>query len=178
MDNYSFKDQPSSAKQATTYQRSYMRHIPSHQLQPYLNSRPVSTKYNIMPFVDGRKELEVPLVQQATYSQTSQFNPGNSRGPWSGYASNINHESELRNQFFALQRSSQASYIPSSKSNLYDVKWKNKETHETPFPNLFSVQEFFPFDANPNADIIGYALFNNATRQQLKDLTNKNKNKK
>jgi len=170
MDNYSYKDQPSSEKQATTYHRSYIRNLPMQPLQPYLNSRPVATKYNIMPFVDGRKELEVPLVQQATYSQTSFFNPGH-KGPWSGYASNINHESELRNQIFALQRSSQAAYIPSSKSNLYDIKWKNKDNNNQPFPQLFENQEFFPFNANTNSDSIGYALFNNATRQQLKDLT-------
>jgi hypothetical protein len=124
-----------------------------------------------MPFVDGRKEIEVPLAQQPTYCQGTIFNPGNSRGPWSGYASNINHESELRNQIFALQRSSQAAFIPSSQSSLYDVKWQNKENHNQPFPNLFKTQDFLPFDANPNTDTIGYALFNNATRQQLKDLT-------
>ena len=172
MNNYSFKDQPSSEKQATTYYRSYIRNVPSQNLQPYLNCRPVSTKYNILPTVDGRKDIEVPLNQHATYCQESIFNPGTCKGPWSGYASNINHESELRNQIFALQKSSQSVYIPSSKSNLYNVKWNNKEKQEQPFPYLFQTQEFVPFNANPNSNSIGYALFNNATRQQLKDLTN------
>jgi hypothetical protein len=175
MDNYSFKDQPTSQKQVTTYYRSYIRNLPSQHLQPYLNSRPVPTKYNILPTVDSRKQIEVPLIQQSTYSQETVFNPGNSKGPWSGYASNINHESELRNQLYALQESSQAVYVPSSKSNLYNINWKNKEENNQPFPHLFKSQDFFPFDANPHSDIIGYALFNNATRQQLKDLTNDKK---
>jgi hypothetical protein len=174
MENYSYQDQPSSNKQVTTYQRSYMRNIPSHKLQPYLNSRPVPTKYNVLPIVDSRKDSEVPLIQHATYNQPTQFNPSNSKGPWSGYASNINHESELRNQIFALQRNTQAAYMPSSKSNLYDVKWKNNENHEQPFPQLFESQNFLPFNTNPYSNTIGYALFNNATRQQLKDVNNNN----
>jgi hypothetical protein len=176
MDNYSFKDQPSSEKQTTTYYRSYIRNLPSQQLQPYLSSRPVPTKYNILPIVDGRKELEVPLTQYATYDQSTFFSPGTDKGPWSGYASSINHESELRNQIFALQKNSQAAYIPSSKSDLYEVKWSNKETQNQPFPTLFESQNFCPFNANPNSNKIGYSIFNNATRQQLKDLTNEKNN--
>jgi hypothetical protein len=171
MDNYNFKDQPSSEKQVIFSYRYYTRNLPSHHLQPYLNSRPVPTKYNVLPVVDARNETEVPLIQHATYNQSTIFNPGNSKGPWSGYASSVNHESELRNQIFALQKNTQADYIPPSQSNLYNVKWNNKENHEQPFPQLFQTQDFLPFNANPYADIIGFSMFNNATRQQLKDLT-------
>jgi hypothetical protein len=61
--------------------------------------------------------------------------------------------------------------VPSSKSSLYKVNWDNHQQPSQPFPQLFKKEKFMPFDANPNANIIGYALFNNATRQQLKDLT-------
>jgi hypothetical protein len=155
-----------------TNTRIYNRNIPSQPLQPYLDSRPVLTKYSIMPIVDPRKQIDVPLIQLATYSPHAIFNPGNDFGPWSGFSSNVNHESELRNQIFALQSCSQATYVPSSKSSLYEVKWQNKaKSMSQPFPDLFKKEEFLPTNPNAYSEKIGYALFNNATRQQLKDLT-------
>jgi hypothetical protein len=155
-----------------TNTRIYNRNIPSQPLQPYLDSRPVLTKYSIMPIVDPRQQIETPLIQRATYTPETIFNPGNDFGPWSGYATNVNHESELRNQIYALQSCSQATYVPSSKSSLYDVKWKNKtDTTAQPFPDLFKQEQFSPTNPNMYPEKIGYALFNNSTRQQLKDLT-------
>jgi hypothetical protein len=60
---------------------------------------------------------------------------------------------------------------PSSKSNLYNVQWKNSQQVDQPFPDLFKKEEFGPTETNPHKNTIGFALFNNATRQQLKDLT-------
>ena len=155
-----------------TNDRIYNRNITSQTLQPYLDSRPVLTKYSIMPIVDPRKQIDTPLIQRATYTPETIFSPGNDFGPWSGYASNVNHESELRNQIFALQSCSQATYVPSSKSSLYEVKWQNKmKSMEQPFPDLFKQEQFVPTNPNAHPEKIGYALFNNATRQQLKDLT-------
>ena len=171
MNIHNYIDQPSSLRQQTTYLRTYERNIPSQPLQPYLDARPVLTKYSILPIVDPRKDVNTPLINQATYSPEKIFNPGNDTGPWSGYASNINHETELRNQIFALQSCTQAHYIPSSNSSLYQVKWKNNSNNQQPFPLLFQNEQFSPTIANPNSNKIGYALFNNATRQQTKDLT-------
>jgi hypothetical protein len=39
-----------------------------------------------------------------------------------------------------------------------------------PFPGLFQKHTFDTINPNPNPELIGYALFNNATRQQNKDL--------
>lgn len=175
MDIHNYVDQSSSQKQQTINLRSYERNIPSQQLQPYLDARPVLTKYSILPIVDPRKPVETPLIQQATYMPHKVFNPGNNSAPWSGYASNVNHESELRNQFFALQNCGQAYYIPSSKSSLYQVDWKNSSKNQQPFPGLFENEQFCPTNPNSNPDKIGYALFNNATRQQTKDLTKETK---
>ena len=132
----SFIDQPTSQRQQTVYLRSYQRNIPSQPLQPYLDARPVLTKYSILPIVDPRKQITTPLIQQSTFTPETVYNPGNDAGPWSGYASNINHETELRNQIFALQSCSQAAYIPSSKSSLYQVKWKNNNNTWRFFLNL------------------------------------------
>ena len=167
----SFQDEPTSQRQKTIYQRSYERNIPSQPLQPYLDSRPVQTKYTILPIVSPAQQISTQLQQQATYNTKSVYNPGNTKSPWSGYASNVNHESELRNQIYALQSCSQATYVPSSKSSLYSVKWDNTNKQQQPFPNLFKNEKFCPINPNPNPNVVGYALFNNATRQQVKDLT-------
>ena len=154
-----------------TNNRIYDRNIPSQMLQPYVDVRPVLTKYSYFPIVDPRKPINVPLTQMPTYNVHKVFNPGNTQSPWSGFASNINTESELRNQIFALQSCAQAAYIPKSNSNLYNVYWDNKNKQHQPFPDLFANQQFCPINPNPNQNKIGYAVFNNATRQQTKDLT-------
>jgi hypothetical protein len=151
--------------------RTYKRNIPSQTLQPYLAARPCSTKYSIMPIVDPIKPATVPLIQQPTYNIQQIFNPGNNTAPWSGYASNVNQESCLRNQVYALQSCSQSIYVPSSKSSLYNVKWQNQTQIQQPFQELFKTPQFNSFNPNQQPNKIGYGLFNNATRQQLRDLT-------
>ncbi len=103
---------------------TWKRNVPSAPLQPYLNARPVMTKYSLLPIVDPRKAISVPMEQLPVYNPESVFNPGNARAPFSGYATNVALESELRNQCFALQRCSQAVYVPSSTSDLYDVRFR------------------------------------------------------
>ncbi len=168
----SYVEQPVSQRQETVYMRSYSRNIPSQPLQPYLESRPVMTKYSFLPIIDNRKEANVPLIQRSTYNPETTFNPGNDRGPWSGYASNVNRESELRNQLYALQKCSQAEYVPSSDSSLYQHKWTNNRNEFQPFPKLFEEPQF---SSTKNDTRVGYGLFNNATRQQTKDLTKETK---
>jgi len=170
MDIYSYKDQSTSERQQTVSMRTWTRNIPSQPLQPYLDARPVLTKYSVMPVVDPRKPIQTPLIQRATYTPETVYNPGNDSGPWSGYASNVNHESELRNQIFALQSCPQATYIPSSTSSLYQFKWQNQNQPQQPFPTLFQDQTFTPTNPNPHPDKIGFGLFNNATRQQVRDI--------
>mgnify|MGYP000385914684 CR=1 FL=1 len=90
---YDFDNFSCSARQDIMNTRTYVRNIPSQPLQPYLEARPVLTKYSIMPIVDPRREIKTPLIQQATYNPSQIFNPG--FGPWSGFASNVNHESDF-----------------------------------------------------------------------------------
>jgi hypothetical protein len=162
---------PSSQREKLQNEKLYKRNIPSKMLQPYLDARPVLTKYSIMPIVDPRKEINEPFRQEPTYNLKHTFNPGNDMAPWSGYASNVNHESDLRNQIYALQKCDQSVYVPSSKSSLYQCKWENKNVQVSqPFPGLFEKESFCMFNPNPNAEKIGFSLFNNATRQQIKDI--------
>ena len=76
------------------------------------------------------------------YNPAKTFNPGNDMGPWSGYATGVNVESDLRNQFFAIQKCPQSYYVPSSNSDLYEYKFQNNPVQvNQPFPDLFKESE-------------------------------------
>lgn len=171
-DNY-YKYECNSNIQKSINDRIYDRNIPSQLLQPYLSVRPVMTKYSIMPIVDPRSAIRAPMEQLPVYSTSKVFNPGNTQSPWSGFASSINVETELRNQIYALQSCSQAVYVPSSTSELYQYSFKPEKAGKElqPFQELFKKEQFGTF--NPNPENIGNGLFNNYTRQQLRDLTGK-----
>jgi hypothetical protein len=153
-----------------TNQRIYDRNIPSQMLQPYLDVRPVMTKYSHFPIVDPRKQNTVPMNQMPEYNVNQVFNPGNSKSPWSGFASNINLESELRNQVFALQKCSQSVYVPNSTSDLYNYTFKTVK-QPNPHELLFVRDNFAGFNPNPDANTIGCNMFNNNTRCQVKNMT-------
>ena len=176
-DSY-YKHECNSDVQKATNHRIYDRNIPSQFLQPYLSVRPVMTKYSIMPIVDPRAPINVPMIQMPVYNSEKVFNPGNTQSPWSGFAAAINTESELRNQIFALQRCSQSVYVPTSSSDLYHVSFnpeKGGNNHQ-PFPGLFHKESFSPFNPNPSPSSIGDELFNNNTRVQVRGLTNMDSN--
>jgi hypothetical protein len=151
--------------------RINQRNIPSQQLQASFGIRPVSTKYASMPLIDRREIPTVPIQKQPAYNVEQTFNPGSAQAPWSGFANNVNKESQLRNQFFALQRGAgQGVYIPSKDSDMYESKMK--PTMDTAlqqkFPYLFEKQSFEEF--HPCPENIGLNMFDNCTRQQVKEI--------
>jgi hypothetical protein len=146
--------------------RIYDRNVPSQQLQAQFDVRPVSTKYAMLPIFDRRAIPTVPIERRPTYNLANTFNPGNAAAPWSGFAANINDESTLRNQFFAIQRADQAAYIPPTTSDLYKVDVTGQPIQQ-PFPDLFQKQTFLPF--NPNTCGADGSFFNNSVRQQVKN---------
>jgi len=168
MSSLEFTDSSNSNKANIMNVRQYDRNIPSHMLQPYLSVRPVDTKYTVLPIIDPRAPSTIRLKQQPIYDVEQVFNPGNTQSPWSGFATNINLESELRGQIYALQKCSQSVYVPSSKSDLYTNKFRpeNKPLQQ-PFPGLFEKQSFEQF--NPNQENVGKEFFHNCTKQQLKN---------
>jgi len=166
MSQLNYGEVSSSQRVDSANLRIYDRNIPSQLLQPYLSVRPVMTKYSLMPIVDPRAPINVPMEQLPIYNTEKVFNPGNATAPWSGYASNVNVESDLQNRVFALQKCSQAVYVPSSESDLYKFSFKPNNETAQPFPNLFKDEQFSDF--NPNPENIGFGVFQNATRQQLK----------
>lgn len=153
-----------------TNTRIYDRNIPSQMLQPYIDVRPVMTKYSYFPVVDPRKNISVPLTVQPTFNPHKVFNPGNTTSPWSGFASNVNTESELRNQIYALQKCSQSVYVPSSKSDLYNYGFTPKPTPQS-HSLLFEKGSFSQFNPNPDSKTVGSEMFFNSTRVQVRDMT-------
>jgi hypothetical protein len=153
-----------------TNTRIYDRNIPSQMLQPYIDVRPVMTKYSYMPIVDPRKEVSVRLQQMPTYNTSTVFNPGNTQSPWSGFASNINLESDLRNQIYALQKCSQSVYVPSSQSDMYTSAAFNKTGQEHQHSLLFQKEKFNDFNPNPDCKVVGSGIFYNSTRTQVKEM--------
>tara|TARA_B100000674_G_scaffold400591_1_gene346173 strand:- start:290 stop:790 length:501 start_codon:yes stop_codon:yes gene_type:complete len=147
--------------------RIYERNIPSTNLPANINTRPVSTKYSLMPIFDIRKESKTPLKKYEPYVVEDSFNPGSSKGPYNGFSSNINNESRLRNQYFSIQNCERSVYVPSSKSDMYEVSVSGRKELQ-PYNDLFSKNDLGNF--NPNIHNIGQNIFSNFTRQQIKDV--------
>lgn len=87
---------------------------------------------------------------------------------------NVNTESELRNQIYALQKCPQSEYVPSSKSDLYQYNMilnsniTQSNTVKQSFPYLFNEEKFDNF--NPNKDNLGNKTFNNCTRVEIRSM--------
>ena len=113
------------------------------------------------------------MIQQPVFNPHTTFNPGNTQSPWSGFASNVNTESELRNQIFALQKCSQSVYVPKSNSDLYQYKFTPNNSVPQQHQYLFAKEQFSDFNPNPDNNIVGSGMFYNSTRCQVKEIGDK-----
>ena len=93
------------------------RNTPSAPLEPLFDIRPVATKYTHFHISNVKEDIQNQL--HYTYDQQQIFNPGD-RAPIDYFIRNIDVESTLRSQFFALQNSPQAVYVPELNSQLYE----------------------------------------------------------
>jgi len=146
------------------------RHFADIPLEPNFNPRPVQTKRTLFPIVKNARQLTEPVFQYPMYNTTSNFNPGNDRAPPSGFTQNVDVETVLRNQTFAMQHgASQSVYVPSSTSELYNVKVVSCPSIQ-PHMDLFARQTFAQ-QPHPNlAGVnIGNDHFFNHTRTQLRN---------
>jgi hypothetical protein len=125
------------------------RNIPSALLQPLYEFRPVSTKYTLFHTIDKPQMKS----QDSMYDPHRVFNPGD-RAPVDYFMKNVDVESSLRSQFFALQCSPQAVYVPELNSQLYECKM------------AYSPEFFSPTDATTNCtnDYNTQTLFYNCIR--------------
>ena len=134
--------------------RIFERNITMKHYNPVFERQPQSTKYQKFPITQPFINDEITIGHGTK---------------WTEYSENVNRESVLRNQLYPRSNSTSSHYIPSSESELY-----NREIIENPnsvesFQYLFKEQQF------NNTDIgilgkIGNDNFNNATRQQLKNI--------
>ena len=156
-------------------QKIYSRNLTNAPLEPNLSTRPQSTKFNHFQVVDkGVNTIPNNLNQNKKeniyqkFDISSMFNPGNQKSPWTGFAYNINNESKLRNQIYALEKDSRGAFMPSSNSELFHEKtFENSDLNPTKFESLFKTENFAEF--NPNIVNISTKLFNNGTRQDLRE---------
>ena len=119
----------------------------------YFSPRPVPTKYTTLPIVDINKPSSVDIIYNKSHNTQTDYLPASS-APWSGFADNIDIETQLK-----LEKN----YIPSSKSSLY-TKPKIPSTHDSqPFPGLFSDA----ISAYKTPVFNDRKIFNNSTSQKI-----------
>ena len=150
--------------------RMFARNMPSRDIQPAFDLRPVASKYTVMPIYDQYKPCVEPIRVQPVFQAQSpdMFYPGTRKAPYNGFASKVNVESTLRNQWFALQRSSQSVYVPSSESDLYKTTVEYKPVLlPHPYIDSDNADQFAPH--NPNTMNLARGMFDNSTRTQLRD---------
>jgi hypothetical protein len=146
------------------------RHFADSPLKPNYDPRPVQTKMTLFPVVKHAKQMTGTASQYPDYNISANFNPGNDRGPVNGFIQNIDTETILRNQTFALQHgASQSVYVPSSSSELYNVQVVSRPSIQ-PHLDLFS-RPSFTQQLHPNLEgaNIGNDRFFNHTRTQLRN---------
>jgi hypothetical protein len=140
----------------------------SHELEPVFDPRPNCTRGGQI----SHTESDIPLKQYQNYNPETMFVPITKTGPYKGYVTRIHLENELRHQFFALQRSENADFIPSTQSDLYTISVPSKPNkHEDlihEHKNLFVEEGFANFDPTENIKA-RESLFNNHTQQYVKD---------
>ena len=143
------------------------RSCTANTLPAMYDVRPISTKFDLMPITDRQPVSSVPVQKQPVFNTEQSFYPGTQQGPWSGMASNVNLESELRNQTIALQNNPIATYVPSSNRDLY-VNEPVGRTEIQTHPLLFDTK--INMAHNPNKFNLGNKMFQNSTRTDLKNV--------
>ena len=161
------KINPSDKYTQSINQSIHARNIPSHPLETRYGINSVSTRYTKGHILDDNKS-NVPTVdlEHEDYKVSTMFYGGDRKAPWTTYAKNVDRESSLRNQFFALQRGNAHLYVPSSNSDLYVSPYsvnKNADAHAL----LFNEPVFNEF--NPNRENYGKSIFHNNTRVEHND---------
>lgn len=151
-------------------ERILARTMASGNIDVLISPRPVQTLYT-MPLenvVPPSNDCNSRIMKYDTHPE-EYFLPCTSKGAWSRYSNNINTESILRNQVYALQNAPQAQYVPSSKSDLYnsDMPIANNINSKNEPHAALDAEGQFQF-LPPPVDL-GNRLFNNDTRQLLKD---------
>jgi hypothetical protein len=180
-------------------QAMYDRNVPHGNagLRPNLETRSVPTKNILFSAVQEHRTSSVPLDRFPPYNPYTRMNakrslesvvggfqppdhneqvyaPIQAKGPTDYFLANVDTESTLRNQYFALQHGADAGvYVPSSTSDLYRVNVATgSHPDQQPFPSLFN-HGGYNTTTNPYIDDsphIGKDTFHNCTQTQLRSM--------
>jgi len=151
----------------------FSRNIPTNNMVMNFSSIPVSTKCTTFPILNNNvstfNDNQIVGTAKNVYNSETTFFPGTDKPHFNGFSTNIDRESILRNQFFALQKADQSRYIPSSNSDMYLLNKHNSYNIMDKNNKSFTEGNFNEF--NPNiSNKIGNLTFNNSTRVQLKNI--------
>lgn len=149
----------------TMNDRIYERNIPSNNLEPNFSSIGLSTRYSKF-LVDNTNKYNNIKSDFQSYNTNKTFFPGTSKPHFSGFSSQIDNESILRNQIYPLIKSDLHVWAPDSTSMLYN---KTENINNKSDSLLFNEETFNEFNPNVN-NKIGSDFFYNSTRVQLKNL--------
>tara|TARA_B100000787_G_scaffold170105_1_gene164038 strand:- start:3326 stop:3790 length:465 start_codon:yes stop_codon:yes gene_type:complete len=135
----------------------YDRNIPSNNIEPVFDPRPLSMKYNLK-----EKDTNVIEKQYNEFDTTTNFYPGTKKPTFSQFSNKIDLETELlhyNNKFNV-----------NNNSDLYNNnKTHNNEYSELTSDYLLKKQESNYINEN-NLLSLGNDIFNNNTRIQLKNI--------
>lgn len=147
------------------------RHFPDMPLEPNYNMRPIPTKYSLFPIVNRRKEVRETLLNYSDHNPYLNFNPSSAKSNVRSFQKNVDTETILRNQTFALQHGAEQSmYVPTSNSELYKVNVVVSNPVEQTHPLLFTKSEHSNRPHQNLSNNIGNDRFFNHTRTQLRNM--------
>jgi hypothetical protein len=116
--------------------------------------------------------FDIKSKNDTHYKIEENFAPIQTKGPFINFVSNVDKESHLRNQIYALQHGAEQSvYVPSSKSDLYNTSVPLSSVNiEQPFTGLFERNREFVTTQNEHVNKfnIGRDVFHNNTKVQLR----------
>lgn len=160
--------------------RLYDRNIPNRHLENWYTPTPASTKFTRFPIVNcndnTRKKVAESVGPQNMKIDVPSFNVATDyaamtrTAPFRGFTDNIDTESSLRNQFYALQSSDRACWVPASSSDLYIITSAVGRQEEQTHNLLFKREQELITSNHPNVEQIGRDRFMNNTRTQLRAL--------
>ena len=132
------------------------RQFGTNSMEPVFDPRPVGTKGGMMPVIATHIKPTEAHKHYNMYDTETMFIPATKPYPFNSYKQKVDTESELRNQFIALQRSDKCVYVPGSGSDLYvppntqDMytgpnMYMNPNAHEL----LFEDNQYASFNPDP-----------------------------
>lgn len=152
--------------------RIHKRVIPDSNIKliPNFDIRGAPTRNCLVfPVLDIKQNF---ASQNSDYDFENSFAPIQQNAPFINFAKNVDRESNLRSQIYALQHGAEQSvYIPSSNSDLYNISIPNPSDNVVqPFLDLFNRNSQFETTSNnfTNNNLIGRDTFYNHTKTQLR----------